>query len=127
MFNACPVLAPGKVWINCGCWPGVSACDDVLRRRMRTCVLSVSSTARSRSVDPCYSIYGRSQHYVSALRCRDKNSVHSMAWKRTSVACLKHSVAEETHYNGIHNTYYNYNNYYYSLLIFIHGCGMSRI
>ena len=40
-------------------------CDDVLRRRMRTCVLSVSSTV-SRSV--C-----RSRHYVSALWCWDKN------------------------------------------------------
>ena len=42
-------------------------CDDVLRRRMRTCVLSVSSMV-GRSV--C-----RSRHYVSALWCRDKNTM----------------------------------------------------
>ena len=44
-------------------------CDDVLRRRMRTCVLSVSSSVgRSvgRSVDP-----GTTTR--PALWCRDKN------------------------------------------------------
>ena len=30
------------VWINCGCWDGRVLCDDVLRRRMRTCVLYIS-------------------------------------------------------------------------------------
>ena len=34
-----------------GAGPGRVLCDDVLRRRMRTCALSVSSTV-GRSVDP---------------------------------------------------------------------------
>ena len=54
-------------------------CDDVLRRRMRTCVLSVSSTVGrlvGRSV--C-----RSRHYVSALWCRDKN--YSIVMSRAGV------------------------------------------
>ena len=55
-------------------------CDDVLRRRMRTCVLSVSSTV-GRSV--C-----RSRHYVSALWCRDKKHLQYKVFRPKTIPYL---------------------------------------
>ena len=66
-------------------------CDDVLRRRMRTCVLSVSSTV------------GRSQHYVflkkggvlvnTAFLKKGGVLVNTAFLKKGGVATGKHCVS----------------------------------